>query len=478
VSSGIGDTNEMRRRLEQARMAAQRGGIGLDATAAEPPQLAETQGGLDTIGNAIAGLPGKFQRELPMFMAGLRSLYQDPTRIADTPTAQSIKQAITLPREVVEGKVDPRSDEGIGRAFDMAGWATGGSSFGSAPEGALAAGAPRRTPQDALLRKLKQEYQSEAPRTDPDKWTYKLAEGPQPQLDPVKDFDINQVKEGDAFIPLVGDKSRVSAPLAQVGPYKFSEPVTMEGGSDFTRGNAAWASNSTIPQTILNKADRVAQAGGRPIGVTVGMGSQGINYSHHAYEPMIRMMQSSKVKAADVKDFDKQFRQDYPDWPGLKNEDAAIDFLRKQDTTARNPFVALHQSGAFQEKGFPEGGPIRWAATEPDLRQVLDPLTGKPIRGPAGYNFVEMDPSKEVSPSSHRSYATDVPKKEYLGRAPLVPYETMFRDWAASPRATRFGPSQTSHKGYTFGKDAPIQVIDQQLIDELGRLYEARKRGR
>ncbi len=34
----------------------------------------------------------------------------------------SLKSAVTLPGDVYAGRVDPKSDEGIGRAFDMAGW--------------------------------------------------------------------------------------------------------------------------------------------------------------------------------------------------------------------------------------------------------------------------------------------------------------------------------------------------------------------
>ena len=55
----------------------------------------------------------------------------------------SIISGITAPGDVVTGKLDPMSDEGIKRAMDLAGVATSGSTFGTRPAGALASGASR-----------------------------------------------------------------------------------------------------------------------------------------------------------------------------------------------------------------------------------------------------------------------------------------------------------------------------------------------
>lgn len=70
--------------------------------------------------------------------------------------ARSIVGAATLPGDVATGKIDPMSDEGIHRAADLAGLPMMG---GTAPTGALAAGAARRTAakvleQDAAERPL------------------------------------------------------------------------------------------------------------------------------------------------------------------------------------------------------------------------------------------------------------------------------------------------------------------------------------
>ena len=55
----------------------------------------------------------------------------------------SIISGLTAPGDVLTGKLDPMSDEGIKRAMDLAGLATSGSTFGTRPAGALASGASR-----------------------------------------------------------------------------------------------------------------------------------------------------------------------------------------------------------------------------------------------------------------------------------------------------------------------------------------------
>lgn len=55
----------------------------------------------------------------------------------------SIISGLTAPGDVLTGKLDPMSDEGIKRAMDVAGLATSGSMFGTRPAGALASGASR-----------------------------------------------------------------------------------------------------------------------------------------------------------------------------------------------------------------------------------------------------------------------------------------------------------------------------------------------
>ena len=110
----------------------------------KPPLLTEQQGGLDTILAGLQRIPGRIAEDTPKFLAGLQRLYEDPSSIAETPTAQMIKSGVTAPRDVIAGDLDPMSEEGIRRINDMANLANTGSAFASAPEGAIASGMARR----------------------------------------------------------------------------------------------------------------------------------------------------------------------------------------------------------------------------------------------------------------------------------------------------------------------------------------------
>ena len=58
--------------------------------------------------------------------------------------ARAAYDAVTLPGDVYAGRVDPMSDEGIGRAFELAGGVTLGSAAAPVPRGAVTMGAARR----------------------------------------------------------------------------------------------------------------------------------------------------------------------------------------------------------------------------------------------------------------------------------------------------------------------------------------------
>jgi hypothetical protein len=58
--------------------------------------------------------------------------------------AQSAWEAVKLPADVYAGRVDPMSDEGIGRAFDMAGLAMTGGVAGTGPGGVAVGTGPIR----------------------------------------------------------------------------------------------------------------------------------------------------------------------------------------------------------------------------------------------------------------------------------------------------------------------------------------------
>jgi hypothetical protein len=83
------------------------------------------RGGLGLLQGRDAGIPLLRNSHGGSFMSGI---------------FEAMQNALMLPREVYEGKVDPMSDEGIGRAFDMAGSVTLGAGAVPAEANSLRAG--------------------------------------------------------------------------------------------------------------------------------------------------------------------------------------------------------------------------------------------------------------------------------------------------------------------------------------------------
>jgi hypothetical protein len=314
---------------------------------------------------------------------------------------------------------------------------------------------------------IRRKYQGEQARTHPADWNYQLGKD-QPTTVPVQDFDINQLRSGDTLHAFPGDRSRVSAPLVEVQGKRLPAEVSAEGGSDYMRTpGGVWASDRGI---ISRQQNQATASTGTPYGLTVAMGPTSINYSHHAWEPLLWQMQDAPASKTAREAFDKEFRKKNPGWPGIDKTEESLHYLQSEKTTARSPFVELLQKGKYQKQGFPEPGPVRWAMTEPDLRRV--------DTGSTGYGVSRLEPGAKVIPDpGHTDYNTGL-AGTYAGRlGELLPYTEVFRDWAARPDVQRLPPSKESNRFYKFQKDLPVQTVDQELVDFMGRRIERAKRG-
>lgn len=83
-----------------------------------PPATNEPPHGTD-VGGLLAAL------RVPEFKRGIMALLEDPRRAGELGMVKSAVGAATLPADVYAGKVDPVSDEGISRGFDLAGFLAG-----------------------------------------------------------------------------------------------------------------------------------------------------------------------------------------------------------------------------------------------------------------------------------------------------------------------------------------------------------------
>jgi hypothetical protein len=91
------------------------------------PQTQNSEAG---VRDYAAELEGRRQAELERYRAGIKEaiLQSWPAELA-----KSAYGAVTLPGDVYAGKVNPMSDEAVGRAFELAGLVTGGA--GAMPAG-------------------------------------------------------------------------------------------------------------------------------------------------------------------------------------------------------------------------------------------------------------------------------------------------------------------------------------------------------
>jgi hypothetical protein len=101
-------------------------GFVLDAVPAaspRPPQPHDLPDGFVLDGASPAAAPAQPASQWDNFKAGVSALVDDPSKLAQVGPGRLVGQAagaLTLPGDVATGKVDPYSDEGIGRAADFA----------------------------------------------------------------------------------------------------------------------------------------------------------------------------------------------------------------------------------------------------------------------------------------------------------------------------------------------------------------------
>jgi hypothetical protein len=454
------------------------------------PYLDEDQGGLATLARGVAGLPAKFQRELPMFLAGLRSLYEDPSRAAQLPTVQSAVQAAQLPRDVIEGRVDPRSEEGIGRAFDMAGWATGGSSFGSAPEGALAAGAPRRvrspTGQMVDVPGEPQTYWSDLAKT---KHTIPVEEMQATQV-PTGELAPRRIVEpanlqGRVLIGEMGDRTQAGHRLTSIGGRPLAFDVDLQGGPNYMRAGASQGPDRAIWASDKGQVSRIAKFAesegkrlkGEPTLAYTAMGARGGDFSHMMSDAVLAQVAQGGIAKKDLAAFDKAMKEKQPDWQGLRDiysKPEQLDKVRKQLLAPgagdlRKTFAEESSLGTWTEKGFPDPGQTRFAITDPEL-------LGTPT-GASGYAFSTIDPGAKpiLNPSRpHTTYPTQLGGSYVGGFERTVPLDVMYPTFVKEKLAKGMRPEKLN-RAFQIGNVS--QLADQQWVDLMSQYLE-QQRGR
>ena len=238
----------------------------------------------------------------------------------------------------------------------------------------------------------------------------------------------------------------------------------------YQQRTAAYNNQTTFTVTGVNDAPVV--------GKYIMMGPESINYAQHFADANLQAIDLGKMTKAQIEQFNKLVREGYPykksgehfqrvfpSFPGIEDKGSAYLHMAI-DPDLRKHFNSLMQKSTVTDAlNMPSGHDIRFAITEPSLRD-LEP-------GVTGYSMGRMRPdipASELKLSEHPTYSHDIPG-HFMGQSRHpIPYELSFPDLVKSIREN---PRQAPHEFGTLQYSGPTQTIDQQLIDEL-RMYEER----
>lgn len=305
------------------------------------------------------------------------------------------------------------------------------------------------------------------------------------ELVPTKDVPESQVVEaklGDINVALPGDFTVSDVELKSL----MGEPIgsRQEGGSRYGLGHLEdelplfYASNEGPAQQVQNKVTELAELYGpeRVMGHHMAMGPIATNFAQHFADANLRRIDYSKLRPADMYQFDKILSEgfvlpkkdkktgqttykvvDFPDWPGIVDPQAAY-FAMKQNPEMRKWFNKLMQTPKITEPlGLPNAQDVRYAITSPDLRDMEVNLTG--------HGVGELVPNAELTDTAnHNTYLKGI-RGIYKGHQDVLsPFPIAFADAAQHIISTQRPQDFTG----TIQKVFPHQIVDQQYLDEMG----------
>lgn len=285
--------------------------------------------------------------------------------------------------------------------------------------------------------------------------------------------DIEKLK-GDVMIGIPGDPTLTGKTLYGVGDFTLGSPSPQHGGPLYGLYNddAFWASGIGPARGVQNLAKRASKQYDAPVkGNYIMMGPDSINYAQHFADANLQAIDLSRMTKDQVEKFNELIRKGSPksgprvSFPGIEDKGEAY-LQMAMDPELRKHFNALMQMPTVTEPlNLPSGTDIRFAITEPALRDLETGVTG--------FSMGKMRPdvaSKELPLSTHPTYDYDIPG-EFMGQSRYpMPYELSFPDTLQSIRAN---PKQARQEFGSLKMVGPRQIIDQQMIDEI-KAYEER----
>jgi hypothetical protein len=285
--------------------------------------------------------------------------------------------------------------------------------------------------------------------------------------------DIEKLK-GDVMIGIPGDPTLAGKSLYGVGDVRLGSPSPQHGGPLYGLYNDEnfWASGLGAARRVQNLAKEAGEQYDAPVaGKYIMMGPDSINYAQHFADANLQAIDLGRMTKKQVEQFNKLIRFGNPNsgprpsFPGIEDKESAYLHMA-MDPELRKHFNELMQKNTVTEAlNLPSGNDIRFAITEPSLRDLETGVTG--------FSIGRMRPeisSKDLPLSTHPTYSHDIPG-EFMGQSRFpIPYELSFPD---TLKSIRENPAQAPHEFGSLKMVGPRQTIDQQMIDEI-RAYEER----
>jgi hypothetical protein len=295
-----------------------------------------------------------------------------------------------------------------------------------------------------------------------------------------KAVDIEKLKD-EVMIGIPGDPTLAGKTLYGVGDVRLGSPSPQHGGPLYGLYNDPnfWASGEDAAKKVQNLARSVSELYDAPVlGNYIMMGPDSLSYAQHFADANLQAIDLSKMTKQQIEMFNEIIREGYnykkkgerlqrvfPSFPGIEDKDSAYLHMA-MDPDLRKHFNEVMQKPTVTEPlNLPSGQDIRFAITEPALRDMESGVTG--------YSIGRMRPdvsSEGLKLSQHPTYSHDIPG-QFMGTSKYpMPYELTFPD---TVKSIRENPRQAPYEFGTLQYGSTHQTIDQQMIDEI-RAYEER----
>jgi hypothetical protein len=296
-------------------------------------------------------------------------------------------KAISSPATAAQGY-----ELGPEEALNVAMTATGGSSVGTAPKGALRSG-----------------LQFD-PRFDPRKLEQERLKNLKTVVEPTGKIEVPVVSlanyEGRPFVSSMSDRTAAGGNLVKINDVTLNRPVGLLGGQDYMFNNPqVWASAQGPVNQIMKQAEIGKKITGQdPLLLQWRMAPTGGDFAHMTGETMLNYA-SSAMSPKGKKALDKDVKKFIPDWKGVDSDESVIQFRTQKDSVRKAIKASLDKN--FRNEGGLSIGEARLSVADP--KQLTAPDAGIMNVGEiyAGQPIIQQ--------SGHPSYPRGVPGQG-LGR--------------------------------------------------------------